>query len=156
MKTDCIFCKIVHGEAPAHKIWEDEHHLAFLSIYPNTPGFTVLATKEHRGSYLFDLEDDVLKRLVVAAKQVGQILDRGFDDVGRTGCIMEGFGVDHAHIKLFPMHGTGGVWRPIKSNVNKYFPTYEGYISSHDYIRGDDKSLAELAATIRKRSSKQA
>lgn len=37
----CIFCQIVEGKAPCHKVWEDEHHLAFLSIFPNTDGFTV-------------------------------------------------------------------------------------------------------------------
>jgi histidine triad (HIT) family protein len=44
---DCIFCKIVKGKAPAHKIWEDKKHLAFLSIFPNTEGFTVVITKKH-------------------------------------------------------------------------------------------------------------
>ena len=41
----CIFCQIVEGKAPCHKIWEDEHHLAFLSIFPNTDGFTVVIPK---------------------------------------------------------------------------------------------------------------
>ncbi|WP_076998006.1 HIT family protein [Variovorax sp. KK3] len=145
----CIFCQIVHGLAPAHRIWEDENHLAFLSRHPNTAGFTVLITKEHKQSYLFDLEDDSLARLAVAAKKVGRLLDEAFEDVGRTGCIMEGFGVDHAHVKLFPMHGTTGPWRPIKSNVDKYFSNYEGYISSHDHMRADDGDLAKLAGRIK-------
>jgi hypothetical protein len=38
----CIFCQIVTGQAPCHPIWEDDGHLAFLSIFPNTPGFSVL------------------------------------------------------------------------------------------------------------------
>ena len=38
----CIFCDIVAGKAPVIKIWEDEHYLAFLSIFPNTDGFTVV------------------------------------------------------------------------------------------------------------------
>ena len=146
---DCIFCGIVRGESPAHKIWEDEYHVAFLSIFPNTPGFTVLITKAHLGSYLFDLDDLPLQRLIVAAKTVGKLLDCALDGVGRTGCVMEGFGVNHAHVKLFPMHGTEGDWRPIKSNVNKYFNEYEGYISSHDHVREDDDKLAALAAHVR-------
>jgi hypothetical protein len=40
----CIFCNIVNGEAPCHKIWEDAKHLAFLSIFPNTQGFSVVIT----------------------------------------------------------------------------------------------------------------
>ena len=147
---NCIFCKIVRGELPAHKIWEDEKHLAFLSIFPNTEGFSVVITKEHYPSYVFDLPETVLSNLVLATKQVAKLLDSKLEDVGRTGMIFEGFGVDHIHAKLFPMHGTKmGEWRALKSNVDKYFAEYEGYISSHDYKRADDEVLSKLAKKIR-------
>ncbi|OGI30806.1 MAG: diadenosine tetraphosphate hydrolase [Candidatus Moranbacteria bacterium RIFOXYA12_FULL_35_19] len=146
----CIFCKIVKGEIPCHKIWEDEKHLAFLSIFPNTEGFAVVITKEHYPSYIFELPDEVLTGIVLAAKKVGRLLDAKLDDVGRTGLIAEGFGVDHIHLKLFPMHGTKlAEWKPIESKVDKYFEKYEGYISSHDYKRADDEKLSILAEKIR-------
>jgi histidine triad (HIT) family protein len=148
----CLFCAIAAGQAPCHKIWEDERHLAFLSIYPNTEGFSVVSTKRHYPSYAFDLPDPVLSGLVLAAKQVGHLLDRRLADVGRTGMILEGFAVDHAHAKLFPMHGTRmAAWRPLSRPANKYFDAYEGYISSHDYQRADDEQLAALAQKIRAR-----
>lgn len=148
--TECIFCAIAAARAPCHKIWEDEKHLAFLSIFPNTEGFSVVITKAHHPSYAFDLPDDVLASLVLAAKRVGLLLDHRFDDVGRTGMILEGFAVDHAHAKLFPMHGTRvPQWRPLSRRLDKYFERYEGYISSHDYRRADDGRLAALAARIR-------
>lgn len=152
--NDCIFCKIVKGELPSHKIWEDEHHLAFLSIFPNTEGFSVVIPKAHYSSYAFDLPDNVLAELVLAAKKVGKLLDETLEDVGRTGMIFEGFGVDHIHAKLFPMHGTAdmGEWQQLKSNVDKYFEKYEGYISSHNYRREDDEKLAALAEKIRGRN----
>lgn len=147
----CIFCAIVKGEMPCHKIWEDEKHLAFLSIFPNTEGFSVVVTKEHYPSYAFNLPDDVLSGLVLAAKKVGKLIDSKFTDVGRTGLIFEGFGVDHMHAKLFPMHGTKlNEWQQISSNVDKYFEKYEGYISSHNGKRADDKELAQVAEKIRK------
>jgi histidine triad (HIT) family protein len=148
---DCIFCKIVKGESPAHKIWEDENYLAFLSIFPNTEGFSVVIPKKHYSSYAFDLEDNVLTNLMLAVKKVAKLLDQKLEDVGRTGMIFEGFGVDHIHAKLFPMHGTSNMdeWQQFKSNVDKYFEKYEGYISSHDYKRADDKELEELAKKIR-------
>lgn len=61
--------------------------------------------------------------------------------------IFEGFGIDHVHAKLFPMHGTGNLdeWKPIHSNVDKFFEKYEGYISSHDYKRESDEKLARIA-----------
>ncbi len=148
---DCIFCKIVSGEAPSHKIWEDKKHLAFLSIFPNTEGFSVVITKQHYPSYPFDLPDDVLTGLTLAAKKVAKLLDAKLEDVGRTGMIYEGFGVDHVHAKLFPMHGTKmDEWKQLKSNVDKYFGKYEGYISSHDYKRADDAELDELTKKIKK------
>ena len=148
--TDCIFCAIAAGQAPCHKIWEDEKHLAFLSIFPNTEGFSVVITKRHYPSYAFDLPDKILADLVLAAKRVGRLLDRTFEDVGRTGLILEGFAVDHAHAKLFPMHGTKmPQWRPLSRPADKYFHEYEGYISSHDYQRADDAELAALAQRIR-------
>ena len=150
MISDCIFCKIVKGELPCHKIWEDEKHLAFLSIFPNTAGFSVVIPKKHYPSYAFEADEGVLKELVIASKKVGIKIDKAMEDVGRTGLIFEGFGVDHLHAKLFPMHGTKiKEWKSIKSNVDKYFDKYEGYISSHDFKRADDKLLAELAKKIR-------
>ena len=146
----CIFCKIAKGEAPAHKVWEDDIHLAFLSIFPNTEGFTVVITKEHYPSYAFDLPDDVLKDLVIATKKVAKLLDAKLSDVGRTGMVFEGFGVDHIHAKLIPMHGTKpDSWKEIRSNINTYFDTYPGYISTNDSARADDVELAKLAEKIR-------
>ena len=147
---NCIFCKIAKGEAPTHKIWEDEKYLSFLSIFPNTEGFSVVITKEHYPSYFFDLPEEVLMGLVKAARSTAKLLDAKLEDVGRTGMIFEGFGVDHVHAKLFPMHGTKmPEWKPIESNINKYFEKYEGYISSHDYKRADDEKLSVLANKIR-------
>lgn len=147
---DCIFCKIVKGESPSHKVWEDAKHIAFLSIFPNTEGVTVVIPKTHYGSYAFDLPDDVLSDLMLATKKVAKLLDSKLEDVGRTAMVFEGFGVDHIHAKLFPMHGTKNLaeWKPIESKVDKYFNKYEGYISSHDYKREDDEKLGELTKKI--------
>lgn len=148
----CIFCSIVSGKSTAHKIWEDEKHLAFLSIFPNTKGFSVVIPKAHYSSYIFDVPQEVMVDLILASKKVAQLLDQKLADVGRTGMIFEGFGVDHLHAKLFPMHGTDiKGWKPIKSNIDKYFEQYEGYISSHDSHRANDEDLAELARTIREK-----
>jgi histidine triad (HIT) family protein len=146
----CIFCDIAARKSPAHIIWEDDLFMAFLSIFPNTPGFTVVIPKAHHGSYFADVKTEVVDGLIRAVRTVAQLLDRKLPDVGRTGVMFEGFGVDHLHAKLFPMHRTKmGEWRQLKSNVDKFFEHYEGYISSHDYQRADDKILEALARTIR-------
>lgn len=148
---ECIFCKIVEGTAPSHKVWESDTHLAFLTIFPNTEGVTVVIPKKHHESYLFNLDDHVITDLMKATKTVAQLLDVKLADVGRTGMIFEGFGVDHLHAKLYPMHGTADMeeWRPIESARNEYYMTYPGYLSSHDADRADDVRLAELAKYLR-------
>ena len=153
-----MFCDIVAGDAPCHKVWEDEEHLAFLSIFPNTEGVTVVIPKRHYSSYAFELPDDVLAKLVVATKRVGLLLDSQLGDVGRTGMMFEGFGVDHVHAKLFPMHGTAEMaeWRPLLGNVDAYFERYLGYLSSHDGPRADDAVLETLARLIRESSGADA
>lgn len=153
---DCVFCKIVKGEAPVHKIWEDDKHMAFLSIFPNTPGFSVVVTKEHHPSYAFDNSDEVLTALTLATKKVGELLDLSFEDVGRTGMMYEGFGVNHLHAKLFPMHGTANMaeWQPIKSPLKTFFEKYPGFMSSHDSDRADDVQLEQLATEIRNKAKK--
>lgn len=148
--VECIFCGIVEGKSPSHKVWEDENFLAFLSIFPNTKGVTVVIPKKHYASYVFDVPDDVMTGLMLAAKKVAKKLDTKIATTIRTGVIFEGFGVDHLHVKLFPMHGTKlKQWEKIESQVEKYFDRYEGYLSSHDYKRADDKELAELAKKLR-------
>lgn len=149
--NECIFCKIIKGEAPSYTVWEDDKHIAFLSIFPNTEGVTVVIPKTHYSSYAFDLPDEVLSELVIATKKVAKLLDSKLEDVGRSAMVFEGFGVDHVHAKLFPMHGTADMknWKPIESSVQKYFDTYEGYISSHDYKRADDSELMDLVKKIK-------
>jgi diadenosine tetraphosphate (Ap4A) HIT family hydrolase len=151
MNPDCIFCKIVAGDAPCHKIWEDERHLAFLTIFPNTPGFSVVITKEHQPSYIAAVPPEVADDIFAAARTVAKKLDTAFDDVGRTGFIFEGFGVDHLHCKLVPLHGTtSDEWKQHASHGDKkFFAQYEGYIASYDCARADDAELAQLAEKIR-------
>lgn len=152
-QPECIFCQIAEGTIPSHIVWEDDKHLAFLSIFPNMEGVTVLIPKDHYSSYIFDQSDDVITGLVLAGKKVAKILDAHFDDVGRSGVVFEGFGVDHLHLKLYPLHGTGNMaeWQKLESGQNnQYFETYPGYISSNDSHRADDQKLAQLAAAIKR------
>ncbi|NCN06502.1 MAG: HIT family protein [Candidatus Pacebacteria bacterium] len=148
----CVFCQISTGDIPIHQVWEDQQHLGFLSIFPNTEGFTVVIPKQHLGSDPFAQTDDDLQALILATKKVANILTNFFSDVSRCGMFFEGFGVDHLHSKLYPMHGTGDLksWKPIESGpIDTYFEMYPGYLSSHDSHRAPDEKLAKLATSIR-------
>ena len=156
-KKDCIFCQIVSGKSPSHKVWESSSHLAFLSIFPNTPGFTLVIPKDHYESYAFEQNDQVVADLILATKKVAQVLDNYYEDSSRCGMFFEGFGVDHLHSKLFPMHGTGKLndWQMIESeSFNKFFEKYPGYLCSNNSKRADDNQLAQLAKKISSSHSK--
>jgi histidine triad (HIT) family protein len=95
-----IFSRIVAGEIPCHKVWEDQQHLAFLDINPWVEGHTLVIPKvEH--DYLFDMSDDAYARLHLAAKKVANLLK---DKLGckRVCTMVIGYEVPHVHIHLLP------------------------------------------------------
>ena len=130
---DCLFCQIVAGKLPAHKVWEDEKHLAFLSIFPNTEGFTVLASKKHYPSNFALVSEKVLSEIMIASKKVAQKLIKAFPDTERVGLVVEGEGVDHLHFKLIPMHEL----------------QYSGFLTSREGPRENDQKLAAIAQKIK-------
>jgi len=151
----CIFCEILKGNISTPGIfWEDKDFLAFLSIFPNTLGYTVLIPKKHYSSDVLAMPDKTLEKFILAAKKVSKILLKCFDDVGRVGLIMEGTGIDHAHIKLMPMHNTKhmkkGIWKQYLSNKNDYFKSYPGYLVSYDGPKANEKELMKLAEKLKK------
>jgi diadenosine tetraphosphate (Ap4A) HIT family hydrolase len=137
-----------------NSFWEDSEFMAFLSIDPNTEGFSCVIPKKHFASDVLKMPEDVLGRFILAAKKVSQVLENYYADVGRVGLIMEGTGIDHAHIKLVPMHGTQnlkeGKWQQFLSNQEQWFPKYEGWISSAGGPIADREKLKELAEKIKK------
>lgn len=135
MRKECLFCRIAAGEIPVRVIEQNDVHMAFLTKYPNTPGCTVVIPKVHFPSYFADCDPAIIGGLISFASRVSKILDNAFDDVGRTALVFEGYGVDHLHAKLFPMHGTpksDQPWKEIKSDINTWTNRYRGYVSSHD------------------------
>jgi len=83
---NCIFCEIVKGNMKTPGIfWEDKKHMAFLTPFPNTEGFTVVIPKKHFGSNILNMPDENLKELIMASKEVSKILTKHFQDVERVG-----------------------------------------------------------------------
>ena len=102
-----IFSKIINGEIPCHKIAEDEHHFAFLDINPVSAGHTLVVPKEEI-DYLFDVSDERLATMMAFAKKLAHALDKATGCL-RTGVIVEGLEVPHAHIHLIPIYKTGQI-----------------------------------------------
>lgn len=154
----CIFCEIVKGNIKTPGIfWENENYIAFLSIFPSVEGFTVVAPKKHCPSDVLAMPDENLKEFILVAKEVSKILLKYFEDVGRVGLIMEGTGIDHAHIKLIPMPGTGhmkkGVWKQYLPEKEEFFEKYDGYITSLEGPKEEDEKIRQLAEKLKLISS---
>ncbi len=150
----CIFCEIIAGNMKTPGVfWENQEFIAWLAIDPNTEGFSCVVPKKHLGSDILKMTDGDLQKFILASKEVARILENHFDDVGRVGLIMEGTGIDHAHIKLVPMHGTenlkNGVWKQVMSEKEFWFDKYEGWICSGGGPMTDPEKLERLATDIK-------
>jgi histidine triad (HIT) family protein len=96
-----IFTKILAGEIPAHKILEDDKYLAFLDIRPVNPGHTLVIPKQVI-DYIFDIDDELLKGLIVFAKKVSRGVRKAIP-CKRVGVMVAGLEVPHAHVHLIPI-----------------------------------------------------
>ena len=101
----CLFCKIVKGEIPASKIYEDDHCLAFLDIFPRAYGHVLVITKEHYPT-LDAVADAGLAPLLAAIKKVALLAkDRlgaqGYNLISNNGEI-SGQEVPHVHFHILP------------------------------------------------------
>lgn len=149
MVKDCVFCKIIKCEIPAAKIWEDEEFLAILDINPNTKGMTLVLPKEHYPSYVFEMPDDIYQKLWLAAKKAANLLEKALG-VSRVALVMEGMGVNHAHIKLYPLHGLTEKFTEMWAKEKVFFEKYPGYLTTQTGPQADFKELSQLAEEIKK------
>lgn len=97
-----IFTKIINGEIPCHKIAEDDRHFAFLDINPIAEGHTLVVTKEET-DYFFDLSEEAIAETMAFAQKVAKGIDNALSPL-RTGVIVQGLEVPHAHIHLVPLY----------------------------------------------------
>lgn len=98
-----IFTKIINGEIPSHKIYEDDRVIAILDIHPINDGHTLVILKKQIDS-LWDLnEDDDYHYLMDTSKKIANHI-KGVLNPPRVGMIVDGFGVPHVHIHLIPIY----------------------------------------------------
>ena len=102
---DCIFCKIVNGEIPCYKVYEDDKIISFLDINPNSPGHTLIIPKEHTKD-INSISVDTLNYIMTKAIEISDILvDKlnadGFSLVQNNGLCQE---VKHFHLHIIPKY----------------------------------------------------
>ena len=105
MGKDCIFCKIVKGEIPAFKLYEDDKCVVIMDKFPNTKGQSLVIVKEHV-PYIMDLDDEIYSHAFLIAKKIGKAVDKALKP-NKTCFVVEGFDVDHVHIKILPTYEEG-------------------------------------------------
>ncbi|MGM0546508.1 MAG: HIT family protein [Bacteroidota bacterium] len=97
-----IFTKIIEGEIPCHKIAETDDHIAFLDINPIAEGHTLVVPKKEI-DYFFDLPDDLMQSTMDVSRQISKAIDKALNPL-RTGVIVQGLEVPHAHVHLIPLY----------------------------------------------------
>ena len=112
LENDCIFCKIVKGEIPSSKIYEDNDVLAFLDLFPVHKGHTLVIPKEHHET-LLDVPDELLKKLIVAVKKIVSAVKKGVNADGISLSMSNykaaGQVVPHAHFHIMPRYENDGL-----------------------------------------------
>ena len=109
---NCLFCKIIKGEVPSYKIYEDEKTLAFLDVNPVSRGHTLVIPKKHTRN-LFDISKEDLIAVSVVIKKVAQILKNklGIDGINVLQANEEiaGQSVFHIHFHIIPRYKNDGL-----------------------------------------------
>ena len=114
-RADCVFCKIVKGEIPSHKVYEDNDFLAFLDIHPHAPGHTQVIPKKHV-RWVWDVEN--IGRYFEIVRSIAQAQRKAFDTDWILSKIV-GDEVPHAHIWVFPNDKVKGDKNDFVTNAKK-------------------------------------
>ena len=108
--SDSIFSKIIRGEIPSYKVWENEKFFAFLDINPRTNGHTLVVPKEGN-DYIFDLSSQDYAELWEAVREVADKLKRVL--ACQRVCVgVYGYEIAHVHVHLFPTNAEGDLPLP--------------------------------------------
>ncbi|MDX1618812.1 MAG: HIT family protein [Balneolaceae bacterium] len=99
-----IFTKIIRGEIPCHKVVESDDHIAFLDINPIAEGHTLVVPKQEV-DYFFDLPDELYRETMEFSRIIARAIDKALEPL-RTGIIVQGLEVPHAHLHLIPLYKT--------------------------------------------------
>ena len=112
---DCIFCKIIAGEIPSKKIYEDEHHLAFLDIFPASKGHSLVIPKEHHAD-IHSMSAAQYGAIAAVAKTVADLLQGKLKSEGTTIFQMNKEAgwqtVFHAHMHVIPRWSGDSLHKP--------------------------------------------
>lgn len=136
--SDCVFCKIINGELPSAKVYEDEHVFAFLDLSQVTKGHTLVIPKEHVPN-VYELPEEVAANLFKAVPKIANAVKKAYEPIGlnvlNNNGEAAGQSVFHIHLHIIPRYGKGDGFGAVWKTHND------------DYTQED---LQEIAQTIAK------
>lgn len=113
---DNIFAKILRGDLPAVKVWEDDHVLAFMDVFPQSEGHVLIISKTSQARTILDIEPDVLQHLTTAVHRTARAVDRALSPEGLSLMQFNGEAggqtVFHLHFHIVPRWSD----RPLKGH----------------------------------------
>ena len=131
--SDCVFCKIVAGQIPSTKVYEDEHTLAFMDLGQVNPGHVLVAVKKH-APYLYQLDETQAAAVARACVKVSKAIQSAFKPEGlsvyQANGKAAGQTVFHYHVHLLPRHAGDGMeltW-PVKNPPREQLEDYAAKI----------------------------
>ncbi len=135
-ENECLFCKIVNGDVPAKKVYEDEHAVAFLDISPRNPGHTIVVPKKHAETILSMSPEDVsaffLSVRIVAGKVMTGTRAQGLS-ISQSNGKAAGQVISHVHVHVIPRFINEG-----PAGLESILPTK----------RLDDNTMTKIADSI--------
>ncbi|MCU1373557.1 MAG: family hydrolase [Actinomycetia bacterium] len=136
MPADCVFCRIVAGEVPAHVVLDDELCLAFLDMRPVFPGHVLLIPKAHHET-LVDLPAELVEPLFTRAQRLAAAVPAAMDAVGTFVAMNNKVSqsVPHLHVHVVPRRPKDGL---------------RGFFWPRQKYEGGDEEMAAVAASIAK------
>lgn len=134
---DCLFCKIVSGEVPSYKVYEDDIAYAFLDIYPTSEGHTIVLPKKHSMRFT-EMSEAEVSSLFASVSKVARAVEKALDvpgsNIGLNNGEVAGQCVPHVHVHIIPRR------------VNDKGGSMHTIVNQHP----DTGNLGELADIIRK------
>ncbi len=111
MADECLFCKIVRGEIPSGKVYEDSGFIAFLDINPRNPGHTLVVPKKHYET-LFDVPDNETGEMILIVKKVASAVKNTMKaegiSIGQSNGRAAGQVIPHLHFHVIPRYMSEG------------------------------------------------
>ena len=127
--SNCVFCKIVAGQIPSTRVFEDEHTLAFMDLGQVNPGHVLVAVKKH-APYLYELDEAQAAAVARACVKVSKAIQDAFKPEGlsvyQANGKAAGQTVFHYHVHLLPRHASDGMeltW-PVKNPPREMLEDY--------------------------------